>query len=299
MENCKRFTDPTHNELCTKISKLGSFLSKRSVYDGDSWSPGLDLMGIIDSIMIENGYSVEISEKELNQFNKGLEILKKTKFPTEIITKKLKDTPIEQRKLVKDESGNYHYINKLNTNYNDLSELITEMLVRGLKYNPENVNKIISKIQNNPKEALLELKPYLKKLIEQYFIKRGAGLSDFMDFTKNIENNSKKGEESENKVKEFLLKNGFNLEYQGGNGDFIDMIFGVDLIMSRSDFGYVTIQVKSNFPSKLSVKHYHVDFIGVYDGNNCFILDRTDMSNITNEIRKNPVVNEVINKLTL
>jgi hypothetical protein len=33
--------------------------------------------------------------------------------------------------------------------------------------------------------------------------------------------------------------------YQGGNGDFIDMLFSVDLIF-RNDTGLWTFQVKSN-----------------------------------------------------
>ena len=34
--------------------------------------------------------------------------------------------------------------------------------------------------------------------------------------------------------------------YQGGNGDFIDMIFSVDLIVKDKDGKIVTIQVKSS-----------------------------------------------------
>ncbi len=72
------------------------------------------------------------------------------------------------------------------------------------------------------------------------------------------------GEKAENDVRNILEEYGMETLYQGGDGDFIDMIFGTDLIMS--DGGKtVTIQVKSKenqAKSDLSSwKYKKVDFL--------------------------------------
>ena len=103
-------------------------------------------------------------------------------------------------------------------------------------------------------------------MIEYYFIENGNGLDDFLKFTKNIKRNSEKGEIAENKVRDYLIDNGFDIEYQGGNGDFIDMIFGCDMIVYRDDVGYKSIQVKSYLPDIEDIKYYQIDWLAVSNG---------------------------------
>ena len=111
----------------------------------------------------------------------------------------------------------------------------------------------------------------LKKLLIFYYIENGKGLDDFKSFTNIIKKMSDIGELAEEKVVKKLLNSGFELVYQGGNGDFIDMIFGTDIIMYREDLGYKTIQVKNRINWD-QLSHYKVDWVA--EGTSLKIFDR-------------------------
>ena len=77
--------------------------------------------------------------------------------------------------LVKDENGDWDYVNKLNTNYNDLSELLTTLFLKG------------GKIEELTKMNTAEIKTYLLnlrknnvllKLFMKYFT-----IDEYKDFT--------------------------------------------------------------------------------------------------------------------
>jgi hypothetical protein len=86
------------------------------------------------------------------------------------------------------------------------------------------------------------MKSEIHTMIEEYF----DDPKMLFDYTKNIQRTTQQGESAEQRVKEHLQDKGFKVEYEGGNGDLIDMAFGTDLIMSHPDFGVKTIQVKAN-----------------------------------------------------
>ena len=96
------------------------------------------------------------------------------------------------------------------------------------------------------------------RLFNEYF----KNSEELNDYTKNIKRTSAVGEESENKVKEVLEKLGFKSDYEGGNGDLIDMVFGTDLIMSSPEHGTKTIQVKnSEYSWDKKDKYKYVDWV--------------------------------------
>jgi hypothetical protein len=66
-----------------------------------------------------------------------------------------------------------------------------------------------------------------------------------MNFTKYTTKFSKLGDEMESAVASAFEKIGYKVLYRGGNGNFIDMNFFVDLIMGRGKDA-ITIQVKSS-----------------------------------------------------
>jgi len=224
---CDRFSDDKQKMLvCKKIGSLKGFLSR---YDG------LGLRSIIDKKLSE--FEVEIPEELKNKYidcANFLESLGK-------ITKNEKDNfikkNVENNKLIY-LNGEWQPINKLNTNYFDLAELITELIYRG----GERSKDIIQQMVHKPKETLIKIKPYLERLLTKYF----QDSNELFDYTKNIQRTSSQGESAEQRVKEHLQDKGFKIEYEGGNGDLIDMVFGTDLIMSHPDFGVKTIQVKAN-----------------------------------------------------
>jgi hypothetical protein len=180
--------------------------------------------------------------------------------------------------------GKWHPVNKLNTNYSELSKLLTDLLFKskekGKKRDIELIYNIINtddriKIQN----YLLEVKPYLNILFTQYL----ESPRDLLNYNSHIKNSSELGDESETKVINNLTKLGYEILYRGGDGDFIDMKFSVDLIVKTPSGVIQTIQVKSSerqaklFISEFnSGKHNSVDFV-IYpkDGKNVVISTKT------------------------
>ena len=243
--------------LFSKIQPLGKWLVT---------TDGLGMMRIIDEIFEEYGYTNQLTTDEIEQFAKGLDALKKTNIDVGYISKRLRDkipTGIENLKLVRDEDGNWDFLNKLNTNYSALSDLLSNLIIRGVEANYDKGMIIYNKIIKDPKEGLIEIKKYLKRLIVYYFIDNGEGLNDFRKFTSKIKEMSEIGEKAEDKVCEYLEAKGFEICYRGGNGDFIDMIFGCDMIVHKEDIGYKTVQVKNRFPGWESVAYYKIDWLGI------------------------------------
>ena len=77
-------------------------------------------------------------------------------------------------------------------------------------------------------------------------------------FTRNSVATSKRGDDSENYVGSVLEKFGMKTLYQGGNGDFVDMVFGIDLIMEYKN-RIITCQVKSssNAAKRATTNNYY------------------------------------------
>jgi hypothetical protein len=241
--------DEMRKNLFEKISSLGKWLYT---------SNGLGMMTIIDNAL--NKYSTPISAEEVSKFNLGLSILNRTTMSPKISEKLKKKAPNgpEKLSLVRDNSGNWSYVNKLNTNYSDLAELLTELIIRGWKRNPVKGKKAYDAIIYNPERALMKLQRHIPALMDRYFT---DGLEDFEKFTKYAKIFSRIGEEAEDKIADYLIGEGWKIAYQGGNGDFIDMIFGCDLIVEK-DGELKTVQVKHRQP-KYSTGYYDVDWIAI------------------------------------
>lgn len=257
--------------LTKKISDLKKWLVTDSQYDK---SESLGLMHIIDSIL--DNYVVNISEEEIQKFKHGLEILDKTSFPKWFIKSKMQEripNGIENAKLIKIDDQ-WSFVNKLNTNYYDLSDLLVFIIEQMISDKNGQVRSFGEEVYNtiineDAKKGLMMLKTKegeekglrLKNIITRYI----TDLPGFLNFTKNSVNTSRSGEISENKIRDFLLKCQFTIEYQGGNGDFIDMFFGCDLIVYRKDYGYKTVQIKNYMTKQDDIRYYKVDWLGVYD----------------------------------
>lgn len=239
---CDQFrNDETKRKLCRKIYSQGSWL-----YEADK----LGLQPIIDEIL-------KPIKKPLTK-----DQIKKLRSGTDILVKIGKISKGRQYYLIKDIienkgsvliNGKWAPVNKLNTNTADLAELITDLLYKSPKAQP-----IIQKIIEDPKAGLTTIQPKLQELLTKYF----QNPESFFDYVKNIEFRSERGGKAEENVKQTLEDFGFVTEYQGGDGDFIDMLFGIDLIMSNNDFGLKTIQVKVNEDALDSNRQYkYVDWI--------------------------------------
>jgi hypothetical protein len=240
---CQRFSDDSQKEeLCLKIVSLKSWLHKYY---------GLNLDEIIQK-KIEDLKS-DIPEGLKQKFIKGAELLQSAgKISEEEKNNFIQDRVIGGKLVYL--NGEWQPINKLNTNYYDLGELLTDLLYKG----GDKSQVIIQKVIETPKQALTKLKPYIERLINKHFKDPNV----FTGYTKNTIGTTKSGEDAENKVKAELEKKGFKEEYSGGNGDLIDMLFGTDLILSSPEHGIKTIQVKKNkFAWRPEDKYPYIDWV--------------------------------------
>ena len=166
---------------------------------------GLNMRDIINKLL-EGSY---ITEDMNYKYQKPMGYLHKTGKVEDIIkksdgtyyTKKLTNCS-----LVKDENGDWDYVNKLNTNYNDLSELLTTLFLKG------------GKIEELTKMNTAEIKTYLLnlrknnvllKLFMKYFT-----IDEYKDFTYNTKGNTVKGDFVEDLTKQMLEKEGYTTLYE-------------------------------------------------------------------------------------
>ena len=224
---CDRFSGNKQKMLvCNKIGTLKSNLHK---------DEGIGLKKIIKKRTYELGS--EIPKDLQSKFIQGAELLQSLGKISETEKNNFINKRVKGDRLVY-LNGEWQPINKLNTNYYDLAELLTDLIYKG----GNKSKNIIQEIINDPNGALKKIKPYLERLLTKYF----EDVEELLNYTKNTQRTSAIGESAEQRVKEHLQNKGFKVEYEGGNGDLIDMVFGTDLIMSHSDFGTKTIQVKAN-----------------------------------------------------
>ena len=182
---------------------------------------------------------------------------------------------------VTDESGNWHPVNKLNTNYSDLSEMIsymvekffgnkstdtffTKLLNRELAYeylkNYDGTNNFIVSLKKQYEDnkhlsidQLISLGGnfdifnhdfFMKEALEKVLNKKVIlSVDEIKTFINNTVKNSHEGEIVEEIIEKVFLDNGWDVVYKGGNGDFIDMKFGIDLIVEKNGT-YKFVQTK-------------------------------------------------------
>ena len=158
-------------------------------------------------------------------------------------------TPIEFKDRLKDQAFLYDVddsdvkqwlsVNKLDGNYADASKFITDIIIE--YYGLDVVRKVVDELKNNDRSTLLqvvqELQTYEEGVIFDAFLK------DDTEYDKWATYYSEQGEEVENYVAESLRQEGYEIIHQGGGGDPIDVLLGIDLIVSKGNNIY-TCQVK-------------------------------------------------------
>ena len=232
-ERCSHFSsNPKHKELCFNLYTLGTFLYK-----------DLGLKNIINQKIRLMGDVKDLNEK----YQEPLELVYNTgrfddirKEDGKYYTNKLVDVS-----TLYDEGGAWHYVNKLNTNYADLAELLTELFIRG-----NIADKLSSKNKLGLKKYLSSIKDKLINVLDKYI-----SLDEYKSFIRNSKHLSQKGEQAEDDVKKVLENFGMKTLYTGGHGDFIDMLYGVDLIMDYKGKNYL-VQVKNTEDQALKSAEY-------------------------------------------
>ena len=271
-------------------------------------SSGLGLNGIITSIFYDKQYKMItlLSDDEKDKFRLGKSLLLKTKYDKKLIKKKLinklselldqeeksscgllKNLSIDELTeillkyagLVKDENGKWCHINKLNTNYSALSDMIIYLLRCMLDSKNSVDSKLASVViklimMNDTTNALLRLKSRLRELIVTYI---GITKFDYFKFEPKIKKTSDYGNNSENQASLLSELTIGTIVYQGGEGDFIDMIFGCDLIVLTKQNEYKTIQVKTYNVDGVSNVHINDKSLRIWVNDKCYSYNNIDI----------------------
>jgi len=286
-------------EIERRLNSFKYWLHKSWVYKKE----GLELVKkevlgiekIIDKIL--DPLKSNIRQEEIDKHIFGINLLKNNGNISEIQHNDfIKNLP--NRKLVYtnnngeiDSNGVWNYVNKLNTNYSDIADILTELLIRSYTNGSLNSKNIIDSLlskdsDEESKNILLKHKHKIPQLFTTYL----TSPMELLNFTNNIKVNSDYGEKLENNIIKKLKSDGAELLYQGGNGDFIDMLLSVDFII-KTKKGISTIQSKSN-ESQLDTfiidynngKHKAVDLV-IYPKNSKYVIFMVK-DNITKEIDK-------------
>lgn len=227
-------------ELENNIRSLKNWINDKS---------GLNLPVIMD-LLLEK-FKSPLNEYEIKKFFDGLETLKLTNYPD--IDKKYNSSSIlkgdirKYGKIIRSEDGTYDFLNKLDTNYTQLSKFICYLLERMVNDENEETNTkgnyYYSKINENLENGLLEFRNQIEYFANYYLKTKNDYKNIFVEELINLTN---VGDYAESLTRDYLLNNGFKIIYNGGNGDFVDKVFGIDFIAHHPYYGYKTIQVKHN-----------------------------------------------------
>lgn len=268
-------------ELAKKIETVRKFLTKFCLVGRDNYingqcpnnQRGLNLASAIDTILLKE--RTKISSDIIENNIKGANILlDNNKIDKEEYEKFVKSLDFKYQ--VFNDKGEWHPVNKLNTNYTDVSVLLSDLLINTYKEEKlselnKNLKSIFKSIMNTNnsneiKNILMNNKDYLRELLIDTYKKNPKEL---FVYTKSTIKNSKTGEDIENEVRTYLENEmKWIFGYQGGNGDYVDMNFSVDLIMKDNKENVKAIQVKSNsrdanefFEEHRSGLHQAVDMV--------------------------------------
>ena len=269
---CKRFKGEERG-VCDKLNVLGRWLKEKD---------GLDMQPLIDTLLLPRK-----DDRDMNPtFQEPLKYLYETGKFKDI---SLKDGYYTSQRLlscelVRDKNGEWIFVNKLNTSWSDLAELLTTLFMRGgkieeLKHmNVTEIKNFLLNLRNGGKPT--RKKPqssHLYRLLEKYF-----NVDEYDDYTYNTRKNTIIGDEIEDLTIKLLEKQGFKLIYHGNNGNFIDMKYGIDMIMELEGKVYL-IQVKSKSnAAKMAMDYPNYRYIDLFagetsDNNGIMLYDRDSM----------------------
>ena len=269
---CNRFKGDVRG-VCDKIHRMGKWLKEKD---------GLDMQPIIDTLLAPDKTKEDVNPK----FQKPLKYLYESKKFKDITLKDgfYTSQRLIGKELVTDENGEWIFVNKLNTSWSDLAELLTELLNRGggmelvknmnfteLKVYLMDLRKSGKPTRNKPQTS------HLYRLLDKYF-----DVKEYRDFTNNTRKNTVIGDVVEDLTIKLLEKQGFKLLYHGSNGDFIDMVYGIDMIMElEGEVFFIQVKSKAN-AAKMAMDYPNYKYIDLFagetpDNNGIMLYDRDSM----------------------
>lgn len=245
--------DSVKSILAKKIESLGDRLSKYCLDETKkSGCPdnkkGLNLMVVINKILDSTKKQIKDVNPEMLKKNTedALTLLKYKKITTDDYNGFIQK--LHNKKQVYDENGKWLPVNKLNTNYSDISVLLADLLIDGDVSLVQIYRPIL---YSKNKDEIVENIMYHKDDIQNLLIKKYKNNpEELFNYTSNIISATTKGDKTEELVKELLEEHGLFFKSQGGDGDFIDMLYSIDLMFTEKKGETETlwtIQVKSSY----------------------------------------------------
>ena len=172
-------------------------------------------------------------DKDSKQFKKDSDVLRKYfNFSDEEIDK------LMDIKMIYDDNGKWTPINKLNTNYSDLSVLVVDILVKEGKC----ICKIVEDLKKKDNTVILDLADRMTKEPEYFYQTYLKG--NFDKYVENNRRNTLRGNETELFVVDELVKLGYKIIFVADEGSPIDTKLSVDIIMEKDNKAF-KFQVKS------------------------------------------------------
>ena len=220
-------------EIKNKLNNLNNFLHRKNE---------LGLQSVIDEIL--EPIKKPIPEPEKREVMGWLfKLQSHGKFDTSKLNYLIRSLHGLRRVEV---DGKWHIVNKVNTNYTLLAELITDLLFES------EANDILQEIsESNSDKQVKDIVLKNKDLIKNLFIENFEP-NDLIEIADNkLGETDRVGLATENEVVDYLNNtdwgNGqfMKVERQGGDGDFIDMKLAADLIVLFNG-RYRIVQVKTS-----------------------------------------------------
>lgn len=216
---------------------LESFVSDQRV---------IDSMGYLGNYLIYNLGMRDIVMKYLEPYSKFYDFNDACQYPLELLYKTGKFSDIKllgnkyyTKNLIIEQvrvNNKWHPVNKLNTNSLDQAVVLFDLF---------KILGVLDEVKQNLYPQT-KLKNWLSKFFKEndvlgLIIENGIKLSQYTTYNRKF---SEIGEKAESDVASHLQSKGYTVLYQGGDGDPIDMKYGIDLIVSKDD-KILLIQVKS------------------------------------------------------
>jgi len=149
--------------------------------------------------------------------------------------------------FIYDEEDQWDYINKLNTNYSDTATFITDLIENFSDYPMEEFykelnNGDLSNLEDLIQQALQAPQEVYDQLIDDP--------TDKFKYTRMAKYYTGQGDAVEDIIQNLMESNGWVTIHRGGNGDPIDTLLGIDLIVEKNG-RYKFIQSKKVFDIRL------------------------------------------------
>jgi|TARA_R110000744_G_scaffold63621_3_gene130872 hypothetical protein len=145
--------------------------------------------------------------------------------------------------FIYDEDDQWDYINKLNTNYSDTATFMTDLVD---KFSDYPIKELYDDIKEGNKTNLQDLINQGLDAPQSVYDNLIDDPTDKFKYTRMAKYYTGKGDSVEDIIQTLMESNGWVTIHRGGNGDPIDTLLGIDLIVEKNGF-YKFIQSKKVF----------------------------------------------------